>query len=91
MTKNERVQHAEKLKEAGNRLYQLEKYRSALRKYHRALLYCLSYPRQDIDAKDQPELEEKIPKIQATLHLNLAAVNLKMRDFESAIESCDSV
>ncbi|KAF5831361.1 hypothetical protein DUNSADRAFT_13203 [Dunaliella salina] len=83
MDNDEKVAAGERLKEKGNKAYKESKLERAVRLYDQAMS-CVSYD------KNFPEgLRAKSGAIKKGVSLNLAAANLKLKDYREAIKNCD--
>ncbi|GIL72185.1 hypothetical protein Vretimale_335 [Volvox reticuliferus] len=83
----ERLERAERRREAGNRAYLEEKYKEALAKYALAL----SYMDEDFMYQLEGHYLDKAEAVKLRVHLNMAAAQLKTGDYNTAIYNCGQV
>ncbi|XP_065056368.1 tetratricopeptide repeat protein 9C-like [Rhopilema esculentum] len=99
-TMEEKVEKALGLKSEGNEHFKNKDYKSAIRKYHNALLYVkglldraktyqslgTALPEVTMQSPPSDELEEKIKELQLTCYNNLAACLLKTEKYDRVLD-----
>eukprot|EP00201_Polytomella_parva_P022076 CAMPEP_0175039452 /NCGR_PEP_ID=MMETSP0052_2-20121109/591_1 /TAXON_ID=51329 ORGANISM="Polytomella parva, Strain SAG 63-3" /NCGR_SAMPLE_ID=MMETSP0052_2 /ASSEMBLY_ACC=CAM_ASM_000194 /LENGTH=425 /DNA_ID=CAMNT_0016301305 /DNA_START=23 /DNA_END=1301 /DNA_ORIENTATION=- len=80
----ERLERAERRRIAGNELFRNGEYRSAMGKYSMALTYLDEEFFYQLEGKYLSRAEES----KASVHLNLAACQIKLGDFHTCIYNC---
>eukprot|EP01091_Cochliopodium_minus_P012261 TRINITY_DN3682_c0_g1_i1.p1 TRINITY_DN3682_c0_g1~~TRINITY_DN3682_c0_g1_i1.p1 ORF type:complete len:200 (+),score=73.25 TRINITY_DN3682_c0_g1_i1:224-823(+) len=96
LTVSQKIEEAKKLKEEGNKFFQGSEWRKALGSYHRSLLYVKGLDKSEASGmmmmkEEHPITEEEKKEIEAVflvVHLNMAAVYLKISEWTKAINSC---
>ncbi|XP_043485847.1 peptidyl-prolyl cis-trans isomerase D [Polistes fuscatus] len=77
-----------RIKDSGNHYFSMKNYVDAGRKYKKALRYY----EWMIKMKNVPDtMEDSIKDLKVTIMLNLAAVQLKKKDYRSAVKLCSEV
>ncbi|KAH3858145.1 hypothetical protein DPMN_100765 [Dreissena polymorpha] len=75
------------IKDIGNKLYKEKSYEKAKQKYTKAMRY-IEKLEDDADLTDEQEKELK-EKHKLSIHLNIAACKLPLKDYEGTVEDCD--
>lgn len=83
----ERIERAERRRLAGNELFQQGLYKQALAKY----AMSLSYLDEDFMFQLEGRYLEKAEEIKIPIHLNMAAAQIKINDYNTAIYNCSQV
>jgi peptidyl-prolyl isomerase D len=83
---------SETIRALGNEAYAARNWSSAAEKYEKALRYLeRKFTREAEHAQEEADARGAIAALAAPLHLNLAAVKLKMRQYRAVIDHCDAV
>lgn len=82
---DERMQLAAKLKERGGALFKSKRWRLAARRYSRAIKKLIPYARDENISEDRLFA---LQTLKCTCHLNLAACQLQLRQFELVVSNC---
>ncbi|KAJ9533675.1 hypothetical protein QJQ45_026732 [Haematococcus lacustris] len=83
----ERLERAEKRRLTGNQLFAEGKYREAMGKYATAL----SYLDEDFMMQLEGFYEDKANEVKVPIHLNMAACQLRIKDYHTAVYNCSEV
>ena len=82
---------SETIRALGNEAYAAKKWQRAVEKYEKALRYLdMKFHRDAEHAQEEADARKAIAALSAPLHLNLAAVKLKLRDFRGVVEHCNT-
>jgi hypothetical protein len=87
-----RCASAETIRALGNEAYAAKEWQRAAEKYAKALRYLdTTFHRDAEHAQEETDARKAIAALAAPLHLNLAAVKLKLRDFRGVVAHCNMV
>ena len=82
---------AETIRALGNEAYAAKEWQRAAEKYEKALRYLETTFHRDAEhAQEETDARKAIAALAAPLHLNLAAVKLKLRDFRGVVTHCNA-
>eukprot|EP00197_Chlamydomonas_leiostraca_P004432 CAMPEP_0202859602 /NCGR_PEP_ID=MMETSP1391-20130828/1645_1 /ASSEMBLY_ACC=CAM_ASM_000867 /TAXON_ID=1034604 /ORGANISM="Chlamydomonas leiostraca, Strain SAG 11-49" /LENGTH=376 /DNA_ID=CAMNT_0049538651 /DNA_START=34 /DNA_END=1161 /DNA_ORIENTATION=+ len=83
----ERLERAEQRRLAGNELFAAGRYREAMGKY----AVALSYLDEDFMMQLEGHYEDQANAVKVPIHLNMAACQLRIKDYHTAIYNCTEV
>jgi len=83
MNSAEKLEAAKKKREQGNQFYKEDKFKRAIKRYKSAV-DCIQHDQSFNDEEKQEAKKLKVP-----CYLNIAAANLKLKDYRTVIENCN--
>ncbi len=85
MTNEEKLENSTKTKDAGNELFKQGKFGRAVNKYKKAMKVI------NIEHSMSDEQKQQAKQLKVTCHINMAACDLKLKDYKSCIADCNKV
>uniref|UniRef100_H3D679 Peptidyl-prolyl cis-trans isomerase D n=1 Tax=Tetraodon nigroviridis TaxID=99883 RepID=H3D679_TETNG len=80
---------AEEVKNVGNQLFKNQDWKTAVKKYSKALRYLEASRDQLEDEEEEEKLQQKLEPTALSCYLNTAACNLKLQLWQDALDSCN--